>query len=439
MNASKNGSSKHTPRVAIIGGGPSAATLATLLAEKGIDVVMFTDGKRPDLIVGESLIPALIPIFRRLGIEDEVKAIAQLKPGATFRYSLEDQIELSFEIVRGILPIYSYNDPRPAFDRIVEQRAARAGVRCVETRAKLRRGTWEEPREVVLEDETLALIPEWEGRHPDLIVDATGRRRAIARLLDLSAAVGPRRDAAYFGHYEDFEFEGPPGQTLISKLKHGGWSWRIPLPDRLSVGVVLDQDTARKLGDTAEERLEAAIDRDPDLGVKGTNRKRISGDVPTYTNYQLISERGSGPGWVAVGDAYGFVDPMLSPGLYIAMWSAQLIANIVPVEPPRSGVISDRAFRKYGKQMHHMLRSWQNLIAAFYNGTIFSAHKTGLGEQEGPARWVSSKIERHMQRHLQAMACGAAIDTAYGQFLVRKLTRIEARNHEHRPGDLAIT
>lgn len=151
-----------------------------------------------------------------------------------------------------------------------------------------------------------------EREQPDLIVDATGRRRTIARLLDISSTTGPRKDMALFAHYEDWKHEGPPGQIVICRTSHGGWSWQIPLPGRMSVGVVMNGETLRALGSTPGERLENAIDGDPILSSAGTGRKRVS-DVPVYTNYQLISDRAFGPGWVALGDAFGFVDPMLSP------------------------------------------------------------------------------------------------------------------------------
>ena len=112
---------------------------------------------------------------------------------------------------------------------------------------------------------------------------------------------------------------------IIGRLAEG-WCWRIPLPGRLSVGVVMNKDAAAKLGRTPEERLEAAIARDPVLAAAGANRRRLT-EVFTYTNYQLVSTRGHGPGWAMAGDAFGFVDPMLSPGVFLALHSAELLAD----------------------------------------------------------------------------------------------------------------
>src|ERR1700682_4637019 len=90
------------------------------------------------------------------------------------------------------------------------------------------------------------------GRQPDLIVDATGRARLAARALKIPAHVGPRNDVAHFAHFENFGWDDVPGQVLIRRLK-AGWSWCIPLQDRLSVGIVVDRQEAARLGSSAAE------------------------------------------------------------------------------------------------------------------------------------------------------------------------------------------
>src|SRR5688500_15791324 len=91
--------SKSVKTVAIIGAGPSGATLASLLALRGVDVTIFDDGRRPDLIVGESLIPAIIPVLRRMGIEERVSDVALYKPGVSFTMGAEERIDFCFQTV----------------------------------------------------------------------------------------------------------------------------------------------------------------------------------------------------------------------------------------------------------------------------------------------------------------------------------------------------
>ena len=88
---------KPVQTVGIIGSGPSGATLASLLAIKGVDVTLFDDGRRPDLIVGESLIPAIVPVLRKLGLEERAAAICQHKPGVTFTLNASEKVVFCFQ------------------------------------------------------------------------------------------------------------------------------------------------------------------------------------------------------------------------------------------------------------------------------------------------------------------------------------------------------
>jgi len=260
---------KKVQSVGVIGSGPSGAALASFLAMKGVDVTLFDDGRRPDLIVGESLIPSIIPVLRKLGLEERVAGIGLYKPGVSFTFGAEEEIDFCFKSVEGCdMPTYAYNVPRPAFDALLDERATELGARRVPARARIERAGEEGLR---LADETLALAPWLGGRQPDLLVDSTGRSRLFARTLEIPSDLGPRRDVAYFAHYHGFKDKEPSGQVIIGRLAHG-WSWRIPLRDCVSVGVVLNKDDAAPLGATPEERLENAIAQDPVLAEAGTDR-----------------------------------------------------------------------------------------------------------------------------------------------------------------------
>ena len=99
---------------------------------------------------------------------------------------------------------------------------------------------------------------------------------------------------AQFAHFEDCQWDDVPGQVVVTRLE-AGWSWCIPLRDRLSVGIVVGRRDVERLGRTPAERLERAIAVEPRLSLVAGRARRIT-DVATYTNYQLISRRGHGPG-----------------------------------------------------------------------------------------------------------------------------------------------
>ncbi len=390
---------KRGETVASIGGGPSGVTLASLLAMRGVNVTVFEDGKRPDLIVGESLVPAIVPILRRLGIEERVAAIGLHKPGVSFTMPGRERVNFDFRnVARCNLPTYAYNVPRPVFDDILDARATELGARRVTTRAKLERDGDSRLR---LGEETLAQAPWLEGRQPDLLVDSTGRSRLFARLLAIPSATGPRRDVAHFAHFEGFDENEPRGQVIIGWLQ-AGWNWRIPLPGRLSVGVVMNKDDAARLGITPEERLENAIARDPVLADAGPGRRRVS-EVATYTNYQLISARGFGPGWAMTGDAFGFVDPMLSPGLWLALHSAELLSEHLD------------DLGAYSRRMRRQLAAWMEMISHYYSGRIFAMYHRGAEFSRKHQHEISRRIQLHFDTQVACMACGARTSSLYGR------------------------
>lgn len=402
--------------IVIIGGGPAGASLASLLALKGKPPVLLTDAHTPDLLVGESLIPAVVPLLRRLGIEERVAAMAQRKPGVSFQHAEAQDIHFDFQTVGDVLPPYAYNVPRPAFDRLLADRATELGVETLRLRARM------EPDgsgSLRLSPDTLAAVESLGGRQPDLLVDASGRRRLFAKALELPAREGPRKDAAFFAHFEGCRMPEPEGQVIITRLERG-WSWRIPLPqERLSIGVVVDRAAGECLGNSPEQRLETAIARDSYLAACTEGARRVTA-VKTYSNYQLISERAFGPNWVLSGDAFGFVDPMLSPGLFLAMESANLLAGCLDTTPSAL----PKALRRYTRSYENWLSSWWELIEHFYSGGIFSLHDAGvqITRQYGE-RAFTRLLQRHITKNLAGMTSGAWTRRRYSRRLVAFTSR----------------
>lgn len=424
-----------TPDLAILGAGPAGSTLAALLAQRGFKVLVFDDAKRPDLLVGESLVPATVPVMRRLGIEEKVAAYSQRKPGVTFLHRQGTRLDFTFGVVAGTVP-YAYNIPRPQFDDTLRERAEELGARFVTHRATVEKG--DATREIRLSAETLAAASLTE--HPKLLVDATGRARSFARTLGIGAKSGDRSDVAYFAHYENFEHPFPPeGQVVITILEHG-WSWRIPLPGRLSVGVVVHKDLAKTYGDTPEERLEHALKIEPLLKEHAKDAKRLT-PVMTYTNYQLVSDRGHGPGWAACGDSFGFVDPMLSPGLFMALESARLFDHHVFAKGSDvlgSPEILAAGFAAAEVELHDWHESWRELIRHFYDGGIFSMYETGTNFSAQFKGWPGIRfVEDHMTKHIASMASGAFTRRKYSRGLVGFMRKHMLRNCRP-PGDYAV-
>lgn len=356
--------------IAIVGAGPSGCALACFLAERNIECTIFDDGNKPELLVGESLVPGAIPIIRRLGLEQQVAAISKVKRGAGLRHGRKDaRVDFEFQNFGKGSPEYAYNIPRPQFDSLVAQKAISLGVKFVKHKAKVVASDDPE-RELRLSDESLAAAGLSSQSHPDLLVDATGRARLFSKVLNIRAIKGPRNDVAHFAHFENYPLETPlHGQIMISVLDCG-WSWQIPLKDKTSVGVVINAQAANQFGANAEQRLTTLMAHNPVLSRP--EMKRVT-DVKTYANYQLVSEKAHGPGWVLVGDALGFVDPMLSPGVFLALQSAELLdAHLQQLSAQEASYSSGKQqpLDQYYQKMRNWHFAWSELIEYFYDGRL---------------------------------------------------------------------
>ena len=117
--------------VAVLGGGPVGASLATYLSRAGMNVVLFHKAKRPPIIVGESLVPAIVPFLRRLGVEKQIESFSTFKPGATFVLTTESDISFRFDQALGAEVSYSYNTPRDLFDAAILGAAREAGTTII--------------------------------------------------------------------------------------------------------------------------------------------------------------------------------------------------------------------------------------------------------------------------------------------------------------------
>jgi flavin-dependent dehydrogenase len=412
--------------VAIVGAGPAGCALGILLARQGADVTLFDDGRHPELLVGESLVPAVVPILRRLGMEEETAGFSCVKPGVSFIWSPDIRFRVTFKRFAPAVFPYAYNIPRPRFDEAMLAKAIASGVRHVSVRAQLHPlDASATGAELALAPETLAAAPALGGRPPHLIVDATGRARQVARVLAIPAQLGPRKDVAHFAHFEGFYWDDAPGQVLIARAE-AGWSWCIPLQERLSIGIVLGQDDAARLGRLPEERLERAIGTDPWLSFIAGNARRVT-SVATYSNYQLISERGHGRGWVMAGDAFGFIDPMLSPGVFLALRSAELLADALTPWLRRRTVPSptevDAALTSYSNRQREMLSAWFELVAYLYDGRLGALMQAGQLWKKSWPRFLNDVAESYIGRRVGLLASGAATTSRYNRSFLRFMSR----------------
>ncbi len=393
--------------IAVVGGGPAGAMLAALLARAGKRVAIFAKRKRPPLVIGESLVPAIIPFLRELGIEDEVRSYSTYKPGATWVLEPADVMSFRFEDVRKARTRYSYNSPRDLLDESILQAAVRMGAACFEHPATLERGGDDRVR---LGAATLSATGGFLRAQPDLVVDASGRARQLSTLLGIPARAGERRDTALFAHLEGVPLI-VPGNVHVDRLAHG-WAWRIPLPGRVSVGLVVDSDYIRTFGGTVEEQYDAYLAADPVIRCWDASVRRLT-PVMKYTNYQLASTRGVGDGWALVGDAFGFIDPIFSSGMLIALDGATRLASAV-----LDG--SRRALARYERRVLNHLASWRRVVGYYYDGRLLTLMKVG---QEARKTRFGALLDPHFNTHFPRVFTGEGTTNRYSLGLLSFMCR----------------
>jgi flavin-dependent dehydrogenase len=314
--------------VAVIGGGPAGSTAAALLARRGYKVIALEKARHPRFHIGESLLPMNLPLFERLGVADKVRALGVFKPGADFEADNERGYNTyAFARALGKSPPYAYQVWRQDFDKMLYDHARECGADAREGHEVLK---VEQPgsRETRLEVRTD------EGRNYDIqaryVIDASGRDAFLSAKRKLRRKNDRHQSAAIFGHFRGAEARagGDAGNISIYRFDHG-WMWMIPLPDGvMSIGAVCRPEYLKQRKGRTVEFLLDTLKQNPGVG-KRIERATLIGEVRVTGNYSYDSTQMGGRGWVLVGDAFAFLDPVFSSGVYLAMSGAEQAATVV--------------------------------------------------------------------------------------------------------------
>ena len=315
--------------VAVIGGGPAGSTAAALLARRGHRVIALEKAHHPRFHIGESLLPMNLPVFQRLGVLDKVRALGVFKPGADFEADNERGYNTyAFARAIGNSPPHAYQVWRQDFDRMLYEHARECGADAREGHevVSVEQRT---PRDTRLDVRTD------DGRSYRLqasyVVDATGRDALLSTRRKLRRKNSQHQSAAIFGHYRGAEQRAgeDAGNISIYSFEHG-WMWMIPLPDGvMSVGAVCRPDYLKQRKGRTVEFLRDTLMQNRALWQRLAKAELIGNEVRVTGNYSYDSARMGGPGWVLIGDAFAFLDPVFSSGVYLAMSGAEQAVNVV--------------------------------------------------------------------------------------------------------------
>ena len=336
--------------VLVIGGGPGGSTVATLLARRGWKVVLLEKERHPRFHIGESLLPMNIPILERLGVLEQVRAIGVLKLGADF--PVEGGAYNVFRFDRSLRGSegYAFHVRRSEFDQLLFEHARREGVDARDG-VKVERVAFDaQGRPATVQ------VSEGDARwtlRPRYVIDASGRDAFLGSKLGLKRRNNKHQSAAVFSHYSGvIRRDGDDaGNVTICRHAHG-WIWFIPLRDGItSVGAVCSPDYLKQRRGETEAFLLRTLDSVESARERMATAQRVA-PVHVTGNYAYDCSRMSGPGWALLGDAWNFVDPMFSSGVYLAMNSAELGADAIDKalrEPAREAAVMQALERRLSR------------------------------------------------------------------------------------------
>jgi FADH2-dependent halogenase len=349
--------------VAIIGGGPAGSIAATSLALAGRRVVVFEREKFPRFHIGESLLPFSMEAFERLGLMPKLEAAGFVRKYGAEITSGCGSGEIRFYFKDGFRSkrLTAFQVERSKFDKILLDHARECGAQVREEvavenialtdgrpqlRVKHRTGT--------VEDHEVAYL-----------LDCSGRHSVVGTRLGLKREYAGLQKFAVYAHYVGARQPAGIDGTLTRMVRaHDHWFWIIPLSkEKISVGVVMDTSRYRSFGGSPADVLDAFLNEQPIMrermiGAKRVSRVYASGDY-SYRNTTLRGER-----WLMAGDAAGFIDPIFSSGVFLAILSGQRAADALdkalaaPHQAPKFFALYERHLAKVMRLYLKFVYSW---------------------------------------------------------------------------------
>jgi flavin-dependent dehydrogenase len=372
--------------VVVIGGGPGGSTVSTILAQHGLKVALFEREKFPRFHIGESLIPETYWVLKRLNMLPKMQRSHFVK-----KYSVQF-VNASGKVSA---PFYFWdNKPhecsqtwqvvRSEFDQMMLDNArehgveARDGVHVVD---------------VLFEGERACGVRIKEGGdghgrrdvHARVVVDASGQAAMLQNRFKLRLWDPVLNKGAIWTYFQNAyrDLGRDEGATMVLQTKdRKGWFWYIPLHnDVVSVGVVAPFDYLFKGRTSHEETYREAVDRCPAVKERVAHATRITGYFATR-DYSYRSRQAAGDGWVLVGDAFGFLDPLYSSGVLLALRSGEMAADAI-AEGLQKGDVSGAQLGKWSGPFNEGMDRMRRLVCEYYNGFSFGNFVRNYPELRG--------------------------------------------------------
>lgn len=305
--------------VVVVGGGPAGASTASMLAKRGRRVLVLERERFPRYHIGESLITGMLSVIEMLDLRERLHALGfERKYGISMVWGKEHGLwNLKFKLAGPYE--YSYHVDRGEFDELLLTRAGELGATVLQE-AVFRESIVEDDRVVGVRYTHEGQTHEARAR---LVVDASGQARAVARRFSDVKWHPDLKNLAVWGYFDNVNTlpEDQHGHILVERNKdQSGWFWGIPLPgDRLSVGFVAPTEDVKIERNDLEGFFFSRLKETEQIQQMVGDAARREGEFRTARDWSYIADAYAGEGWVSIGDASCFIDPLLSSGVCIGM------------------------------------------------------------------------------------------------------------------------
>lgn len=361
----------------VIGAGPAGCTAAGLVAESGAKTLLLEREKFPRFHVGESLMPESFWPLQRLGVIERMKnstfvrkhsvqfVTSSGKESDPFFLREHDDRESSL----------TWQVERADFDKMLFDRAAELGADCIDEVRVL---------DILFEDDDAHLpinerrctgvrIRDNDGNETEIrskvVMDGSGQQSLIANKLGLKCVDPNLKKAAVWGYWKNARRDpgDNAGATIILHTQDkDSWVWFIPLSEEItSIGCVGDHEYLLKRGEKIDAIYTNEIAKCPGLSDRLANAERV-GNANVAKEYTYSTSQHSGPGWVLIGDAFGFIDPIYSSGVYFALVTGEKAADAV-IDGLKTGNLSPAQLANWCDDFKAGAKWIRKLVEAFYS------------------------------------------------------------------------
>jgi FADH2-dependent halogenase len=349
----------------IIGGGPGGSAVATYLARAGKRVLVLEKEHFPRFHIGESLLPYNQPIFEEMGVLPKLEAAGFTKKlGAQFHLgNSSKQIKLTFTNGQFTRAPMAFQVERATFDDLLLKHTRSCGAEVREGWTVTKFTNHGGEVSVDAHDEN-GNAEQFRG---SFLIDASGRGNLTGNQEGLKVVDQKLKKLSIFGHFENVKMDegSKAGDILIVRLEDT-WFWMIPLsPKKVSIGCVLDHAEFARAKQPPAEVFTRIWQSSSEMRARIKDAKLVS-PMQMTSDFSYRNRRLFGPRLLRVGDAAGFLDPVFSSGVYIAMYSGRLAARAV-LASLAAGDDGRRQFKNYEKTIAQAMNLYWEMVQGFYS------------------------------------------------------------------------